>query len=116
MAACEKCWADAFGRVRDHPMKSQTEHYQDLLEERKFNPCTPEQQKGETMDKGVPDCPDCGGKGMCSKHKLEYLKWVAETAQQAYMNELKTQSRKGKNVSKRSNCSDNASKFHRPMG
>ena len=47
MAACEKCWADAHRRTLDHPIKSQTEHYRDLLEERKFTPCTPEQQKGE---------------------------------------------------------------------
>jgi len=45
MAGCEKCWADAYRRTLDHPMKSQTEHYQDLLEERKDNPCTPEEQK-----------------------------------------------------------------------
>ena len=47
MAACEKCWADAYMREITHPMKSQAEHYRDLLEERKFTPCTPEQQKGE---------------------------------------------------------------------
>lgn len=45
MACCEKCWADAYMRKLDHPMKSQTEHYQDLLKERESNPCTPEQQK-----------------------------------------------------------------------
>lgn len=32
----------------------------------------------------------------CPKHKLEYLKWVAETAQKDYLEELKAQSRKGK--------------------
>lgn len=36
------------------------------------------------MDKGVPDCPDCGGKGMCDEHKREYLKWVYETARDEY--------------------------------
>lgn len=36
------------------------------------------------MDKGIPDCPDCGGKGMCDKHKREYLKWVYETARNEY--------------------------------
>lgn len=47
MSACEKCWADAYRRQADEPMKSQAEHYRDLLEERKDNPCTPEQQRGE---------------------------------------------------------------------
>lgn len=41
------------------------------------------------MNKGIPDCPDCGGKGMCSKHRLEYLKWVAGTARREYESELK---------------------------
>jgi len=45
MAACEKCWQDAYRRMLEHPMKSQTEHYQDLLEERKNNPCSKEEQK-----------------------------------------------------------------------
>ncbi len=45
MAACEKCWADAYIRVINNPMKSQTEHYQDLLEERKNNPCSEIEQK-----------------------------------------------------------------------
>jgi len=31
---------------------------------------------------------------MCPKHRLEYKKWVAETAQNDYLEELKTQSRK----------------------
>ena len=40
------------------------------------------------MDKGVPNCPDCGGKGMCDKHKIEYLKWEFEKAQGAYEDEI----------------------------
>jgi len=44
MAGCEKCWADAFRRSYG-TSKSQTECYYELLEERKDNPCTPEQQK-----------------------------------------------------------------------
>lgn len=36
------------------------------------------------MNNGVPDCPDCGGKGMCEEHKIEYLKWVYETARDEY--------------------------------
>lgn len=43
------------------------------------------------MDTG---CPKCNKHGLCDKHKLQYLKWVADAAQQAYMNELKAQSRK----------------------
>ena len=35
MASCEKCWNDAQGRAED---------YQQLIEERKDNPCTPEEQ------------------------------------------------------------------------
>jgi len=36
------------------------------------------------MNKGVPNCPECGGKGMCDNHKREYLKWVYETARDEY--------------------------------
>jgi hypothetical protein len=46
MAACEKCWGDAYGRMLGDSSKSQGEHYHDLLEERKDNPCTPKQQCG----------------------------------------------------------------------
>ena len=37
------------------------------------------------MDKGIPDCPDCGGKGMCDEHKCEYLEWVYNTAREEYL-------------------------------
>lgn len=50
MAMCEKCWADAYMRAVNNPSKSQTKHYFDLLEERKGNPCTPEQQRGEELN------------------------------------------------------------------
>lgn len=46
MTVCEKCWADAYRRERDEPMKSQTEHYRDLLKERENNPCSEEEQRG----------------------------------------------------------------------
>jgi len=36
------------------------------------------------MNTGVPECPECGGKGMCDLHKLEYLKWIHETARDEY--------------------------------
>lgn len=45
MPTCEKCWKDAYMRMVNNPMKSQAEHYQDLLEERKDNPCSEEEQK-----------------------------------------------------------------------
>lgn len=38
MAACERCWADAYLRMMAEPSKSQTEHYHDLLAERP-RPC-----------------------------------------------------------------------------
>lgn len=50
MPMCEKCWNDAYMREIANPMKGQAEHYHDLLEERKDNPCTPEQQRGETEE------------------------------------------------------------------
>lgn len=36
------------------------------------------------MNNGVPDCPECGGKGLCDKHNLEYLEWVYKTACNEY--------------------------------
>lgn len=45
MAACEKCWSDAYGRMRSDPTKSQTDHYQEILEERKEKPCSKTEQK-----------------------------------------------------------------------
>lgn len=48
---CEKCWADAFLRAQllgGH----QADHYRDLLDERRDNPCA------ETT---AESCPRCGG-------------------------------------------------------
>ena len=42
---CEKCWSDAYLRALSDPSKDQTDHYFDLLEERKDNPC--QQEEGE---------------------------------------------------------------------
>lgn len=50
MSACEKCWADAYRRMLCFPGKSQAEHYADILEERKDNPCTVEEQKGQRKE------------------------------------------------------------------
>jgi len=47
MSACEKCWGDAFMREMEEPNKSQAEHYRDLLKERKDNPCSKKEQKGQ---------------------------------------------------------------------
>ena len=33
----------------------------------------------------------------CPKHRLEYLKWVADTAQNDYLEELRNQSKKNQN-------------------
>ena len=41
------------------------------------------------MNKGIPNCPDCGGKGMCDKHRLEYLEWVYNTAKDEFESALK---------------------------
>lgn len=46
--ACEKCWGDAYNRMRFvDPTRSQSDHYRDLLEERKDNPCTLAEQAGQ---------------------------------------------------------------------
>ena len=47
--ACEKCWADAYMRMRETG-RGQAECYRELLEERKDNPCTPEQELGQFSD------------------------------------------------------------------
>jgi DNA-directed RNA polymerase subunit M/transcription elongation factor TFIIS len=51
--ACEKCWSDAYSRMLADPSKAQTDHYYDLLEERKDNPC-------KTMK--LIRCPKCGNR------------------------------------------------------
>ena len=49
MAACEKCWGDAYMRSL-YGNKSQGECYHELLEERKYDPCTPREQAGQFWD------------------------------------------------------------------
>lgn len=79
MPSCEKCWGDAYTRTHTNPRKSQAEHYHDLIEERKDNPCTPEQQAGHDAE----ICPKCGKKAIhqiikecmnCGLTKEQYLK------------------------------------------
>lgn len=71
MASCEKCWRDAYFMTLSDPMKGQSEHYQDLIAERKDEPCTPEQQAGQdayecskckrmTMHQYAKVCTNCG--------------------------------------------------------
>lgn len=60
MASCEKCWSDAYMRTHTNPMKSQAEHYQDLIKERiGEKACTPEQQAGHATV-----CKKCGRKAV----------------------------------------------------
>ena len=50
---CEKCWGDAWflSQVNGKP---QAENYHALLEERKDNPCSPEDQLGDKdLDEGT---------------------------------------------------------------
>ena len=49
MVGCEKCWGDAYMRYRDKG-GTQTDHYNDLIKERKDNPCTPKEQAGQWWD------------------------------------------------------------------
>ena len=45
MSSCEKCWWDAYFQSMENG-KSRYDNYMALLEERKDNPCTPEQKAG----------------------------------------------------------------------
>ena len=57
MARCEKCWKDAYNRNITNP-KSKAEHYANLIEERKENQCSPEEQAGYDAE----ICPKCDRK------------------------------------------------------
>ena len=48
--ACEKCWGDAYVCSLHDPGLTQVEHYHKLLEVRKDNPCTEEEQRGKAID------------------------------------------------------------------
>ncbi len=52
MASCEKCWGEAYLKTYEDPMKSQTEHYNELI---KVSNCTLEQQAGKDAE----ECPKC---------------------------------------------------------
>jgi len=49
MGACEKCWADASRAyaVGRGAWESQVDAYRYFINERRDNPCTPEQQEGK---------------------------------------------------------------------
>ena len=46
---CEKCWGEAYGRTKYDPLKSQAEHYRDILREKaeRGEVCTEAEQRGE---------------------------------------------------------------------
>ena len=47
---CEKCWADAYARMRADTSKTQTEHYNELIRDRQASPCTAREQAGQYWD------------------------------------------------------------------
>lgn len=49
MSSCEKCWSDAYFKSISTG-KYQGECYQQLLEKRKNNPCSPQEQAGQFWD------------------------------------------------------------------
>jgi hypothetical protein len=53
MGACEKCWGDAYMRVLSDSSKSQAEHYEDLLRERKDHPCSQKEQEGQFGEEDI---------------------------------------------------------------
>ncbi len=69
MAACEKCWSDAFMASMNDPSVDQVEHYHRLLKERKDNPCTSEEQCGEMHL--ILDHKDGSKRCRCGKHAGE---------------------------------------------
>jgi hypothetical protein len=52
MSACQKCWSDA----HRGDQYSVAEEYSRILESRRDNPCSPEEQAGP----GAAECPMCG--------------------------------------------------------
>lgn len=53
-----------------------------------------DKKKKHTLNNGIPECPDCGGKDMCDKHNVELLKYEAETARKEYEEAKKEYERK----------------------
>ncbi len=55
MSCCQKCWRDAHRRIDTDPEGYVAKAYGELVEERKDNPCSPEEQAGEDAKY----CPTC---------------------------------------------------------
>lgn len=68
MAACEKCWADAFFRAQSLG-GSPADHHDDLLAKRRGAPCSLEDQRG---DSPTPD-PKPRAKTSSASLSLAYL-------------------------------------------
>ena len=53
MSCCEKCWSDAYIRMlcNSESLKTQADHYRELLEERKDRPFSEADKKGQNTDK-----------------------------------------------------------------
>lgn len=49
MPSCEKCWEDASSKSR-LTGKDIVKCYNEILESRKYNPCTPKEQAGQFWD------------------------------------------------------------------
>jgi len=60
VSACEKCWGDAFRRSMFDTSKTQSDHYQDLLEERKDKPCSSSEQAGTLSIEDIENCRENG--------------------------------------------------------
>jgi len=54
MVMCEKCWNDAYFRMI-HRGGCQTEHYYNLLKERKDNPCSLDEQMNVSQGENMTD-------------------------------------------------------------
>lgn len=86
MAACEKCWRDSGG---------DPDLYRDLIEQRKDNPCSPEDQAGEDAKL----CPMCGRKAVhvhchvcmaCGRIAKDYKSELRSTNTKENMNGTQT--------------------------
>lgn len=66
MSSCEKCWSDAHG---NGAYSDAATNYQRLLDERKDNPCTPEQQAGPDAS----PCTECGNRMVRHQHTGECM-------------------------------------------
>lgn len=79
MASCEKCWSDA-GIDARLLGGEKAERYGELIEKRKANPCTPEEQAGpdaevcpqcdrRTIHQWTGECMACGTVAVLARHR-----------------------------------------------